>query len=129
METKRKIPYGVMNWAELVRECFLVDNTRYIRELGGTQLRTLELRHKIGHSPVPTLPDVRQGKRSGPFGLLWKCRTGVELFNKSVAYVDNAYHAYYYIISSATMTSGQRPWAHLRNLTFLASGGCGRTFV
>ena len=33
MEGKRKIPYGVMNWAELVRECFVVDNTRYIREL------------------------------------------------------------------------------------------------
>ena len=33
MEKKRKIPYGVMNWAELVRECFFVDNTRYIREL------------------------------------------------------------------------------------------------
>jgi len=33
MEIKRKIPYGVINWAELVRECFLVDNTRYIREL------------------------------------------------------------------------------------------------
>ena len=33
MGTKRKIAYGVMNWAELVRECFVVDNTRYIREL------------------------------------------------------------------------------------------------
>ena len=33
MEEKRKIPYGVMNWDELVRECFVVDNTRYIREL------------------------------------------------------------------------------------------------
>ena len=33
MGEKRKIPYGVMNWAELVRECFVVDNTRYIREL------------------------------------------------------------------------------------------------
>ena len=33
MEEKRKVPYGVMNWAELVRECFVVDNTRYIREL------------------------------------------------------------------------------------------------
>ncbi len=33
MENKRRIPYGVINWAELVRECFLVDNTRYIREL------------------------------------------------------------------------------------------------
>ncbi len=33
MENKRKIPYGVINWAELVRECFIVDNTRYIRQL------------------------------------------------------------------------------------------------
>ena len=33
METKRGVPYGVINWAELVRECFVVDNTRYIREL------------------------------------------------------------------------------------------------
>ena len=33
MEEKRKVPYGVMNWAELVHECFIVDNTRYIREL------------------------------------------------------------------------------------------------
>ena len=27
---KRKIPYGVINWAEIVRECLFVDNTRYI---------------------------------------------------------------------------------------------------
>ena len=33
MENKRRIPYGVINWAELVRECFVVDNTRYIRAL------------------------------------------------------------------------------------------------
>ena len=33
IETKRRVPYGVINWAELVRECFVVDNTRYIREL------------------------------------------------------------------------------------------------
>jgi len=26
METKRKIPYGVINWAEIVRECFFVDD-------------------------------------------------------------------------------------------------------
>lgn len=30
---KRKIPYGVINWAEVVRECYLVDNTAYIRAL------------------------------------------------------------------------------------------------
>ena len=33
MEKKRKIPYGVINWAEIVRECHFVDNTAYIREL------------------------------------------------------------------------------------------------
>ena len=33
MENKRIIPYGVINWATLVRECLFVDNTAYIREL------------------------------------------------------------------------------------------------
>ena len=33
MEKKRKIPYGVINWAKLVRECLFVDNTAHIREL------------------------------------------------------------------------------------------------
>ena len=33
MEEKRKIPYGVINWAKLVRECLFVDNTAYIRTL------------------------------------------------------------------------------------------------
>ena len=33
MENKRKIPYGVINWATLVRECLFVDNTAYIHEL------------------------------------------------------------------------------------------------
>ena len=30
---KRKIPYGVINWERLVNECYVVDNTAYIREL------------------------------------------------------------------------------------------------
>ena len=30
---KRKIPYGVINWEDLVRNCYVVDNTAYIREL------------------------------------------------------------------------------------------------
>ena len=30
MENKRRIPYGVINWAEIVRECLFVDNTSYI---------------------------------------------------------------------------------------------------
>ncbi len=33
METKRIIPYGVINWATLVNECHFVDNTEYIRTL------------------------------------------------------------------------------------------------
>jgi hypothetical protein len=33
MENKRRIPYGVINWAEIVRECLFVDNTAYIRKL------------------------------------------------------------------------------------------------
>ena len=33
MENKRKIPYGVINWAKLVHECLFVDNTSYIRSL------------------------------------------------------------------------------------------------
>ncbi len=33
MENERKIPYGVINWAKLVRECIFVDNTAYIRKL------------------------------------------------------------------------------------------------
>ena len=33
MENKRIIPYGVINWATLVRECLFVDNTAYIRNL------------------------------------------------------------------------------------------------
>ena len=30
---KREIPYGVINWENLVRDCYVVDNTAYIREL------------------------------------------------------------------------------------------------
>ena len=33
MGSKRKIPYGVINWATLVRECLFVDNTAHIRKL------------------------------------------------------------------------------------------------
>ena len=33
MENKRRIPYGVINWAKLVRECLFVDNTAYVRTL------------------------------------------------------------------------------------------------
>ena len=33
MENKRIIPYGVINWATLVRECLFVDNTAYIHRL------------------------------------------------------------------------------------------------
>ena len=33
MANKRIIPYGVINWATLVRECLFVDNTACIRSL------------------------------------------------------------------------------------------------
>ena len=33
MNTRRRIPYGVMNYEKLVRECYFVDNTRFIRQL------------------------------------------------------------------------------------------------
>ena len=33
MSDRRKIPYGVMNYEELIRECYFVDNTKYLREL------------------------------------------------------------------------------------------------
>ena len=33
MNARRKIPYGVMNYEKLIRECFFVDNTKYLREL------------------------------------------------------------------------------------------------
>jgi len=33
MGAERIIPYGVINWASLVRECLFVDNTAYIRKL------------------------------------------------------------------------------------------------
>ena len=33
MEKKRRIPYGIINWATLVRECMFVDNTSFIRNL------------------------------------------------------------------------------------------------
>ena len=33
MENKRDIPYGVISWATLVRECLFVDNTAYSRGL------------------------------------------------------------------------------------------------
>ncbi len=33
MRDNLRIPYGVINWAELVRECHFVDNTAYIRAL------------------------------------------------------------------------------------------------
>ena len=33
MNVKRRVPYGVMNYEELVRECYFVDNTRYLHAL------------------------------------------------------------------------------------------------
>ncbi len=52
MEKKRKIPYGVMNWAELVRECFVVDNTGYIRELEAIKTPVFLRPKRFGKSVV-----------------------------------------------------------------------------
>ena len=52
METKRKIPYGVMNWAKLVRECFFVDNTAYIRTLENVETPVFLRPKRFGKSVV-----------------------------------------------------------------------------
>ena len=52
MERKRKIPYGVINWAELVRECMFVDNTAYIRELEAIKTPVFLRPKRFGKSVV-----------------------------------------------------------------------------
>ena len=52
MENKLKIPYDVSNWAELVRECFVVDNTRYIRELEAIKTPVFLRPKRFGKSVV-----------------------------------------------------------------------------
>ena len=52
MENKRKIPYGVINWAELVRECLFVDNTAYIRELEAIKTPVFLRPKRFGKSVV-----------------------------------------------------------------------------
>ena len=52
MENKRKIPYGVINWAEIVRECLFVDNTRYIRELEAIKTPVFLRPKRFGKSVV-----------------------------------------------------------------------------
>ena len=52
MEEKRRIPYGVINWAQLVRECFVVDNTRYVRELESVQTPVFLRPKRFGKSVV-----------------------------------------------------------------------------
>ena len=52
MENKRKIPYGVINWAEIVRECFFVDNTAYIRELESCKTPVFLRPKRFGKSVV-----------------------------------------------------------------------------
>ena len=49
---KRKIPYGVINWAEIVRECLFVDNTRYIRELEAIKTPVFLRPKRFGKSVV-----------------------------------------------------------------------------
>ena len=52
MEMKRKIPYGVINWAEMVRECFFVDNTAYIRTLETCKTPVILRPKRFGKSVV-----------------------------------------------------------------------------
>ena len=52
MENKRKIPYGVINWAEIVRECLFVDNTAYIRELEAIKTPVFLRPKRFGKSVV-----------------------------------------------------------------------------
>ena len=52
MENKRKIPYGVINWAKLVRECLFVDNTAYIRKLEGVDTPVFLRPKRFGKSIV-----------------------------------------------------------------------------
>ena len=52
MENKRKIPYGVINWAKLVNECLFVDNTAYIRKLEDVATPVLLRPKRFGKSVV-----------------------------------------------------------------------------
>ena len=52
MERKRKIPYGVINWAKLVRECLFVDNTGYIRKLEDVETPVFLRPKRFGKSVV-----------------------------------------------------------------------------
>ena len=52
MEEKHRIPYCVINWAQLVRECFVVDNTRYVRKLESVQNPVFLRPKRFGKSVV-----------------------------------------------------------------------------
>ena len=52
MEKKRRIPYGVINWNELVHECLFVDNTANIRELEGCKTPVFLRPKRFGKSIV-----------------------------------------------------------------------------
>ena len=52
MENKRKIPYGVINWAKLVHECLFVDNTSYIRSLEDVPTPVFLRPKRFGNSVV-----------------------------------------------------------------------------
>ena len=52
MEEKRKIPYGVINWAQLVRECIFVDNTAYVRNLEKVQTPVFLRPKRFGKSVI-----------------------------------------------------------------------------
>ena len=56
MEVKRKIPYGVINWAKLVRECLFVDNTASIRTLEKVDTPVFLRPKRFGKSVVCSMP-------------------------------------------------------------------------
>ena len=52
MKQKRRIPYGVINWAEIARECLFVDNTAYIRALESCKTPVFLRPKRFGKSVV-----------------------------------------------------------------------------
>ena len=52
MEKRRDIPYGVINWATLVRECLFVDNTAYIRAFENVRTPVFLRPKRFGKSVV-----------------------------------------------------------------------------
>ena len=76
MEKKRRIPYGVINWATLVRECLFVDNTACIRKLEDVATPVFLRPKRFGKSIVCSMLahyyDVGDGSWNGLFDAYWQ---------------------------------------------------------